>query len=534
MADTKFNLILPICKVNEEARTVEGYATTEGVDKQNEMVDFAASKDAFKDWTGNIREMHEPKAVGKAIEWRPDEEKRGIYVVAKISKGAPDTWEKIKDGTLKAFSIGGQTVNKIQQIVKDNNTGAQKHITRITKYRLSELSLVDNPANPEATIELVKSMDGTPRQTQVVEELKKVLISEATDILEDEVNEHRGKADSLVKKVLSSDELEKLDSEHWGVIRKFEKDGKSFVERFLPMPDKVHAVRALAIIDKYNLSSEESERAHEIAKAVLGSDYDSYCSSTNRGGEIKKMSKEILDTLKAIGDRVAALESKVAKFDAEKPDSEIKTQTEGNIPQKTEEKAVDSKSEGEVPAEGEKQKLPDVDAKDKAETPVKTQEEGNVAPKKTDDKDAKGDTTGHVPAEGEKQSLPDVGAKDAKPELKTQVEGNVAPVKKSEGSEKSETKIEKAEESAILKGLQSLSKRLDALESAPMPRKYRKIEKRFADSEDTHVDTLAEDMNKAVELKKQERAGRKLTTEEQAFCENTLTKSLDVKFGKRL
>ena len=44
---TEFNLYLPITKVNKEERTVEGYATTEEVDKQSEIVDYAASKEAF-------------------------------------------------------------------------------------------------------------------------------------------------------------------------------------------------------------------------------------------------------------------------------------------------------------------------------------------------------------------------------------------------------------------------------------------------------------------------------------------------------
>ena len=63
----EFRIFIPIAKVNHEQRTVAGWATTEKVDKQNEIVDYEASKKAFDDWHGNIREMHEPKAVGKAI-----------------------------------------------------------------------------------------------------------------------------------------------------------------------------------------------------------------------------------------------------------------------------------------------------------------------------------------------------------------------------------------------------------------------------------------------------------------------------------
>ena len=58
-----FTWYAPIVKVDTENRTVSGWATTEQIDKQNEVVDYLGSKDAFASWQGNIREMHEPKAV---------------------------------------------------------------------------------------------------------------------------------------------------------------------------------------------------------------------------------------------------------------------------------------------------------------------------------------------------------------------------------------------------------------------------------------------------------------------------------------
>ena len=573
MSETKFLISMPFTKVDKEKRTVTGLATTEAIDKQNEQVSYDASKEAFGAWSGNIREMHSPNAVGKAVSWTPDDEKRGIKVEAYISKGAEDTWQKILDGTLKAFSIGGQTVSKVQQIIKDEASGGQRHVTKITKYKLTELSLVDNPANPEASFELVKMENGIPTQTQLVEDIKKVLVNESKDILEDEVNEHRSKADHLVKKVLSSDDLSKLDSENWGVIRKYEKEGSQYIERMLPMPDKVHAVRALEVIDKYNLNEEEQDRVHELAKSILGSDYEVYVSATNRGGELKQMNKDILNALKDLSKKVSEIETKVFGKVVTST-SDLKTQEEVAAPAK-ESKESSGEFAGKVPAEGEKQNLPDVSAKDGSETPVKTQEEGNVAPKKTDDKDAKGEIEGKVPAEGEKQSIDEASsatpslktqeegnvapvkkdgvpeAKKVKPTLKTQEEGNVAPVKKdvepvakpiedSDVEEAEESEEEKAKEleeanvnKQILKELQSLRKRLDAIETQPMPRKYNTVQKRFiGNQEEDSTSGLEVDIQKATQLRKDQREhGRKLTPEEESFCQNTISKSLDLKFG---
>lgn len=139
-------------KVDIPSRTVEGFATLDNVDKTGEIVDFKASQEAFKSWLGNIREMHSPLAVGKAVsvEERDKGEHKGMYVRAYISKGAEDTWQKILDGTLKGFSIGGKVFEKRPEVIKSDDRYGRRQAYRITKYMLGELSVVDNPANPLA------------------------------------------------------------------------------------------------------------------------------------------------------------------------------------------------------------------------------------------------------------------------------------------------------------------------------------------------------------------------------------------------
>jgi len=146
--------------IKKEQRIVSGIATADNVDKSNDIVDFAASEIAFKNWQGNIREMHAPIAVGKAISYKPikmkdadGKEYNAIEVEAYISKGAESTWQKILDGTLRAFSIGGKITKKEILAGKLHNN---RPINIIKEYELGELSLVDNPANALATIDLVK------------------------------------------------------------------------------------------------------------------------------------------------------------------------------------------------------------------------------------------------------------------------------------------------------------------------------------------------------------------------------------------
>lgn len=162
--DDNFTLEVPFVKVNAEKRIVAGFATLDNVDQADEVLDFNASQEAFKKWAGNVREMHEKKAVGKAIKI---EEKtltkdgvtyNGIWVEARISKGAEDTWQKVLDGTLSGFSVGGGIQEKQREMVKLGDT--EKEVWRITKYRLGELSLVDAPCNALASVCLFKSLDG--------------------------------------------------------------------------------------------------------------------------------------------------------------------------------------------------------------------------------------------------------------------------------------------------------------------------------------------------------------------------------------
>lgn len=155
-----FNLSFPIDMIKKEERIVTGIATADNVDKSGDVVEFNASLEAFKNWGGNIREMHHPIAVGKAISYEPveieseDGEKyKAIKVSAYISKGAQDTWEKILDGTLKAFSIGGKIMEKSESTEK---MFRGRPVNVIKKYTLGELSLVDNPANALATVDIIK------------------------------------------------------------------------------------------------------------------------------------------------------------------------------------------------------------------------------------------------------------------------------------------------------------------------------------------------------------------------------------------
>ncbi len=154
--DGKIRVSMPFAKVDVEKRIVAGWATLDNVDTQKDRVLAEASTRAFERFRGNIREMHQPIAAGRLLDFREDEfyhaqsgkTYKGIFVRVYVSKGAESTWEKVVDGTLQGFSIGGEITDASSEF--DKSAGGSVRI--IKDYDLVELSLVDSPANPLANV----------------------------------------------------------------------------------------------------------------------------------------------------------------------------------------------------------------------------------------------------------------------------------------------------------------------------------------------------------------------------------------------
>jgi hypothetical protein len=141
----KLDFFMPICKIDKEQRTISGYASTNCLDSDGEVVAQEAIKAALPDYMAfaNIREMHRPWAVGVAQEANLDD--RGLYVTAKVVDD--NAWQKCLDQVYKGFSIGGKKQAKV------GNT--------ITKIALHEISIVDRPSNPECRFTVAKMQGGT-------------------------------------------------------------------------------------------------------------------------------------------------------------------------------------------------------------------------------------------------------------------------------------------------------------------------------------------------------------------------------------
>jgi hypothetical protein len=165
---------LPISKVDVERREVSGFASLDNEDTQGDVILSSASADAFSRFRGNIREMHQPLAVGKMLSFSEEQffdattgkAFNGIFVTARVSKGAQDTWEKVLDGTLSGFSIGGNIIEADEKYDPER----EKVVRYIKAYDLDELSLVDNPANQLANIFSITKAAGSVTATGIAVE----------------------------------------------------------------------------------------------------------------------------------------------------------------------------------------------------------------------------------------------------------------------------------------------------------------------------------------------------------------------------
>jgi phage head maturation protease len=208
-----FGMYCDFQKMDEETRMVYGYATNDTLDSQFEIVEMDATAKAVEDYSKwrNIRVMHKAEPVGTApvLEMR----KAGLWVGAEIVDD--DAWNKVKKGVYKGFSIGGRKLKVVQEF----SEALKKNINRIKEYMLTEISLVDRPANPSATFSFIKrdlnevnrmteeskevvqeatltdaKADVQPVENQVVEEVAVAKAVEAVPIVEEKTVEVKEEA----------------------------------------------------------------------------------------------------------------------------------------------------------------------------------------------------------------------------------------------------------------------------------------------------------------------------------------------------
>lgn len=176
-----FSLFLPISKVDEQQRLVFGIAADETPDSADEIFDYDKSKPHFEEWSehikeatggksvGNLRAQHDPqKPAGKLTDIQFNDSAKSIEIAAKVVD--EDAWMKVQEGVFTGFSIGGKYADRW----RDGD------LTRYSAIPF-EISLVDLPANPSATFQVIKS-DGTSEERNFMEKEQKTKRVDGVDL----------------------------------------------------------------------------------------------------------------------------------------------------------------------------------------------------------------------------------------------------------------------------------------------------------------------------------------------------------------
>ncbi len=151
-----------IQSVDIKNRTVEGIASSEIIDRDNEIVSIDALKEAWRSYSKYpvilAAHMHRaadarPTVIGRVVDHRFVGKRLWIKVEFATTSLAEDYWKLYRDGFQRAFSIGFKPWDAATEVVGD------KRIPKFTKIDLFEISCVAVGANPEALTKSIRSKD---------------------------------------------------------------------------------------------------------------------------------------------------------------------------------------------------------------------------------------------------------------------------------------------------------------------------------------------------------------------------------------
>jgi len=147
---------------------IAGYASVDMVDKQGDRIPGEALKKAFSKFMENkafrnVQLAHSGIQVGEVVAdhsdsqgrvWKSEVDDHGLFVVCKIRSDiqkAREVQNQIRDGDLRAFSIGGQALFRVSKHTPEHGSHRE-----ITELELHEVTLCKKGINPEARYTILK------------------------------------------------------------------------------------------------------------------------------------------------------------------------------------------------------------------------------------------------------------------------------------------------------------------------------------------------------------------------------------------
>ena len=268
---------------------ITGYANTVAKDRAGDIIPKSAWEDpeAMANYQKNpiILAYHDhSQPIGKMVEFNVTE--LGLEIKAKISKGAGNVYNLIKDGILSTFSVGFGI--KDAKYVPDDDT------FYINKLELFEVSVVSVPCNQDSVFSVSKSMESAD-----FEQLKTQLTpSQGEDI--------------TGKQKMSSD-FEKLQAE-LAEIKAASANSADVAA--------AAAAKAIADAEAAKLAKAEKEAAEKAAQEARTAEVKSAASEAAKSliekleTELSKGNEKFGEAVKAQQEEIVALKDEIAQLNA--------------------------------------------------------------------------------------------------------------------------------------------------------------------------------------------------------------------------
>jgi hypothetical protein len=131
-------------EIFKSLRIVSGFASVEVRDSQGDLIDIDAIDHAMYEFMSQSRSLHFEHSlpIGEILKWerREKDGHDAIWIEAYLydNDATKEIWEKVQNKEIHGFSIRG--------IAKERDNG------KITDLELYEISLVFQPANPQAVL----------------------------------------------------------------------------------------------------------------------------------------------------------------------------------------------------------------------------------------------------------------------------------------------------------------------------------------------------------------------------------------------
>lgn len=188
---------------------IEWYASTKDKDRGHDIVDPQAFKNALDLYMTNpivLLQHNMEKPIGVVTEAKIDD--NGLYVKARITQDVDWVISAIKNGVLRAFSIGYKILDS--EFLEEQTADGRDYANIIKDLKLFEVSVVSVPMNPYS---LMKSMQDCFELKEVESGEKEVVAENAKTTEEEKKSDSEDKAETQEQEAPETEEKENEEQE---------------------------------------------------------------------------------------------------------------------------------------------------------------------------------------------------------------------------------------------------------------------------------------------------------------------------------